>query len=298
MKKVLNSYIPVVQDYFYAKDEFFTKLSMKNHKKIWDNYHKFTNQRGELVAAILSQFSEIKKKNILDIGCGDGGTSLKLSQLGANVTAVDIRPDINKIFKNTNIKFHQSTFDDIFFGTKKFDIVILQDVLEHVQNPETAIKKIRSLLLETSIIYISTPNRFSLLNVFSDPHWSLPFVSLFSRKWVKLAVKNIFLKDRRQREDWAALLSLFKLKKILNRNQFEINFVNSFVGKHLFEKPESIVCKPSHLKLIKRLKQGGFNKWVEKIVNDKFGFFNYYVNPTWYVVALNNRKKIHDFVNN
>lgn len=258
---------------------------MKNHQKTWDNYHKFANQRGELVAQIISQFTEIKNKQILDSGCGDGGTALKLAQLDTKVTAIDIRSDLAEKFKNTKIKFYCGSIDDISFENKKFDIVILQDVLEHVPDPEATIKKIRTLLSKTGIIYISTPNRFSLLNAFSDPHWNLPVVALFSRKWVKLFVKDIFRKDRRKREDWAALLSLFALKKILNRNHFEITFVNSFIAKYLFKKPEAIVCKPSHIELINLMKRNGSHQWVEKNVNDKFGFFNYFINPTWYIIA-------------
>ncbi len=268
---------------------------MINHQKTWDNYHLFAEQRGELVAGIIAQFTKITNKNVLDIGCGNGGTSLKLAQLHANVTAVDIRPDLFERFKFRNITFHHGSFELLPFEKEKFDIIILQDVLEHVPNPETTITKIKSLLSKTGIIYISTPNRLSLLNAISDPHWSMPFVSLLSRKWVRFFVKDIFRKDLRQREDWAALLSLFKLKKIMNRNQFEMIFVNSLVTKYLFEKPESIVCKPSHIKLINWMKQNGFFRWVIKIVNDKFGFFNYFVNPTWYIVLLHNGQKNTEF---
>ncbi len=258
---------------------------MKNHQKTWDNYHKFAEQRGELVVKIISLFNEIKNKSILDIGCGDGGTALKLAQLDAKVTAIDIRSDLAEKFKNTKIKFHCGSIDDISFDNKNFDIIILQDVLEHVPNPEATIKKIMTLLSDVCIIFISMPNRFSLLNAISDPHWHVPLVSLFSRRWVKLFVKNIFRRDRRKREDWAALLSLFKLKKIMNRNQLEIKFVNSYVAKYLFQKPEAIVCKPSHIKLISWMKRNGIHQWVEKIVNDKFGFFNYFINPTWYIIG-------------
>ena len=264
---------------------------MKNHQKTWNNYHKFADQRGELVVKIITQFTEIKNKNILDIGCADGGTALKFALFGANVTAIDIRSGLSGKFKNTNVQFHQGSFDNFAFEKKKFDIIILQDVLEHVPNPESAIKKIFSLLSKAGIIYVSTPNRFSLVNVISDPHWGLPFLSLFSRSWVKLFVSDTLRVDRRQREDWAALLSLLKLKKIMNANQLEINFVNSFMARYLFEKPQAIVCKPSHIKLINWMNQNGFHRWIRAVVNDKFGFFNYFINPTWYIVLLHNRQK-------
>jgi 2-polyprenyl-3-methyl-5-hydroxy-6-metoxy-1,4-benzoquinol methylase len=258
---------------------------MSSLQKTWDNYHRFALQRGKLVTAIIAQFTIIKDKNILDIGCGDGGTSFKFAHFGALVTAVDIRPELVDRFKNSSIKFFHGSIENFSLTRKKFDIIILQDVLEHVPNPETTINKIKSLLSQTGIIYISTPNRLSIINLVSDPHWNFPCISLFSRRWVKLFIKTIFRKDRRKRKDWAALLSLFKLRKLLSRNKLEMSFVNSIVCKNLFEEPETVVCRPSHLKLINLMKQLNLKKLVLKIVNDKFGIFNYFINPTWYIIG-------------
>jgi SAM-dependent methyltransferase len=258
---------------------------IKNHQKTWDNYHKFSHQRGTLVAEIINRYIEIKKKNMLDIGCGDGSTSVKFAQLGAHVTAIDIRPDQIEKLKNNKINFHHGSFENFKEANKKFDTVILQDVLEHVPNPEITIKKVKSLLSHNGIIYISTPNRLSLLNTISDPHWHLPFVSMFSKRCVKFLVCDVFRKDRRYREDWPALLSLIKLKKLMIGNQIEILFVNSIVAQYLFENPESVVCKLSHLKLINWIKRNNLQSLILKIVNDKFGIFNYFINPTWYIIG-------------
>ena len=258
---------------------------MKKHEMTWNNYRKLSIQRGQLVADIISLFSEIKNITVLDIGCGEGGTSLKLDKLGANVTAVDIRTDIKEKFKKTKINFLCCSIDDIFFNKKKYDVIILQDVLEHLPDPEKTIKNVRELLSKTGIIYISTPNRFSLLNIISDPHWHLPLISLFPRKWVKLIVNNMLRIDCRQREDWAALLSLFMLKKITKQNQLKLKFVNSFVAKYLLQKPEAIICKKSHLSLIHKIEQSGIIQRLNLIVNNKFSFFNYFINPTWYLIG-------------
>ena len=90
---------------------------MINHQKTWDNYHKFADQRGELVTKIISQFTKIKNKNILDIGCGDGGTSLKFAQLGAHVTAIDIRSDlITSYTLNARAARHLSESSLLLYG--------------------------------------------------------------------------------------------------------------------------------------------------------------------------------------
>ena len=258
---------------------------MKNHQKTWKNYHLFAEQRGELVVDQIHLFAGIENRLVLDVGCGDGGTSKKFAESGARVTAIDIQPVAPELFTNLKVKYFSSALKDTNFDKTKFDIIIMQDVLEHLPDPDSAIKKVRNLLSDTGLIYISTPNRLSILNFISDPHWNLPFVAIFSRKWVKLFVRNIFRKDRRTRQDWAALLSLFQLRKLTRKNQIEIKFINSFTAKYLFQKPESIICNSAHLKIARWIKQSRWEKWIYRIVNDKFGFFNYFINPTWYIIG-------------
>ena len=260
-------------------------IKVANHQQAWDNYHRFADDRGRLVAAILRQFAVIKGKTILDYGCGDGGTSRTLARLGAKVTAVDIKPEIKQVFQNSDVKFYNAQNEELYFKNQEFDIIILQDVLEHVPNPEKLINQSKEVLRPHGLIYISTPNRFSLLNITSDPHWNLPVVALFSRKMVRLFVQKIFRRDTRDRSDWAALLSLNELKKLMTINNIEMIFVNSLVAKILFQKPQSVVCHPTHIRLVQWINRHRLDRWIYRLVNDRAGLFNFFINPTWYVIG-------------
>jgi len=255
---------------------------MNDHRKTWDNYHRFSAARAELVIKILQQFAEIKNKRCLDIGCGNGATALKLVELNAQVTAIDLQATLAP---HPRLEFFYGPVENFLFAKRLFDIVILQDVLEHLPDPAAVLKKIRTSLSTDSLIYISTPNRFSIVNVISDPHWGLPMISLFSRRYVKFMVKSIFRKDRRQRSDWAALLSLADIKKLFYQNNLELYFVNSLVIKNLFLKPERVVCRPLHIQITQFLKKMRSQKIVASFVNDRLGPFNYFINPTWYIIG-------------
>jgi SAM-dependent methyltransferase len=258
---------------------------MPRHLQTWENYHKFANERGQLVATILQQFTSLAGKKILDFGCGDGGTSRTLAQLGGEVFAVDIKSELEKNFKASEVIFLNGNKTESFLQFQKYDIIILQDVLEHVPNPDVLIKKMKSVLRNSGLIYISTPNRFSILNAIGDPHWNLPGVALLPRTMVSFCVQKIFRRDLRQRSDWAALLSLCKLKKSLLRNDFEIMFVNTLIAKILFQDPHSVVCHPWHIQLVKWLKSRNMDRWIYQIVNDRAGLFNFLINPTWYLIG-------------
>ena len=117
---------------------------MSNLSQLWENYQLCSLARGKFVSEVLSAFTTLKRKRILDIGCGCGGTSVQVHNAGAIVTAVDILPEQPKQFNNYEINFVTGSFDEINFAQQKFDVIILQDVLEHVKNPEQTISKIKS----------------------------------------------------------------------------------------------------------------------------------------------------------
>ena len=251
--------------------------------QIWENYKRFAEQRGELVAKILHQFTDLQGKEILDVGCGDGATAAVLSRHGAKVTGLEPQ---NSEISNPAIRLLHESFEDFDGDAQMFDIIIMQDVLEHLPDAAVALKKSSRLLKKGGLLYIATPNRFSIINLFCDPHWQLPLVSILPRNGVKFLVNTVFRKDRRQRMDWAALISLNKLVNLLKKNNFRIKFVNNFVADQLFTNPPSVVCAPGHLKIVEIVKRNHWQNRLVSLVSDSLDFFNNFINPTWYVIGL------------
>lgn len=249
----------------------------------WQNYSRFTEARGLLVLQILQKYTKVQNKNVLDVGCGKGGTAHILAQHGVNVSAIDVKDNFN--YKNDSICFKMMSADNLQFDDEEFDIIVLQDVLEHLYDRNCTLSEIKRVLKKNGIFFLSTPNRLSPLNFISDPHWNLPFLSILPREWVVFFVKSVFQKDKRNRDDWAALLSLFKLKRLLENNHFKFEFTNAEVANLMFRSPSSVVCYSLHLKIISYLKRMKGEEWICRIVNNKLGLFNYLINPTWYIVG-------------
>ncbi len=111
----------------------------------------------------------LNKKNlnntkILDIGCGGGLVSEGLTKIGATVTGVDfIKENINvaKIHaKKNNLKINYFVKDfEKDKITSKYDLIIILEVLEHLNNWEKFIRKIKLSLKKNGTLIISTINR-------------------------------------------------------------------------------------------------------------------------------------------
>ena len=114
-------------------------------------------------------------KSVLDIGCSSG----KLLK-----TFKDSIPDIELLGIEVDPKAKQNALSEIknciLIGdfleisfNKKFDIVILNTVIEHLPNIVNYIQKAKELLTDDGIIFISTPDMSSKAAIESGPKWEL-----------------------------------------------------------------------------------------------------------------------------
>lgn len=100
------------------------------------NYHKF----------FLDNISE--GDTVLDIGCGNGFLAHDLSRKAKMVVAIDI---LEKNIKVAKEKFASSNLEYLIGDAKtydfkeKFDIIVLSNVLEHIENRIEFLKKTKKL---------------------------------------------------------------------------------------------------------------------------------------------------------
>lgn len=108
----------------------------------------------------------IKPLRTLDIGCGSGLITKVLAKASNQVVAVDISEQAIEVTrgalrKATNVLLEvvdvfQSS-DAISDWTGSFDLVVLSEVLEHIQNDEGALDTVRQLLGEGSWLLLTVP---------------------------------------------------------------------------------------------------------------------------------------------
>ncbi len=109
-------------------------------------------------------FSRLAGRNnkILDIGCGEGFFAAKIAQAGNSVVGIDLLPKakIDSAFEKYISADFDRGLDDAKaeLGDRKFDRVLLQDVLEHLRVPERLLQDCRPLLKPYGQLLVSVPN--------------------------------------------------------------------------------------------------------------------------------------------
>ena len=92
-------------------------------------------------------------KRVLDVGCGTGAFAERLIQLGNDVNGVEESKEHAEIAA-TRIQVYDGDFLELTIN-ERFDLVLFADVLEHMHEPDQALKKARSL---SDKIIVCVPN--------------------------------------------------------------------------------------------------------------------------------------------
>ena len=138
------------------------KLFSKLSQEWWDENGKFKvlhQIRPIRIEYILKQINSKKIKNldVLDLGCGGGLVSESLARLNANVTGVDfVKNNIevakkHALKKKLKINYIQDDIEKLKLS-KKFDIIIMFEILEHLNDWSSFLVKIKKNLNKNGMI--------------------------------------------------------------------------------------------------------------------------------------------------
>ena len=137
-------------------------------------------------ADIFRQFHDTSKR-VLDVGCGNGDYLNSLKKRGIEY-CVGIDFDKNAveycISKGLNVKCQ--TVEELALSNEKFDIIVINHVVEHIYDFREFLNAVRKLLNKDGYICIRTPNNNSVSQVIFGKFWRglepPRHINLFSRK--------------------------------------------------------------------------------------------------------------------
>src|SRR3989344_1284754 len=98
-----------------------------------------------------------EKGRLLDAGCGEGTLLKKFKQKGFDCVGMDIsKKAVEMARKNADVPvYHQTIFD--FNKKEKFNVIIISEVLQYVENDIEFLEKAFDLLSPNGVLIISEP---------------------------------------------------------------------------------------------------------------------------------------------
>ena len=145
-----------------------------------------------------------KISNVLEIGCGQGEllrkVSKKLNLKKKDVIGIEPSKKIYNYLKKQNFGLFKRSFLKNFSISKKFDLILMDNVFEHFDFPNLELRKIYKILSSDGLIYISIPNIFNLNFDYEDPmnhtcnyyHKNIKYI-LNQNNFI---INKLFLRDR------------------------------------------------------------------------------------------------------
>jgi SAM-dependent methyltransferase len=157
---------------------------------------------------------------IIDIGCGEGWVLHWFYNNGWNVKGLDYsafgigthNPEMLQYFCDGDIYKNLKNLNG------QFDIIWLQNVLEHVLNPKQLLLRIKHLMMPDSILMIQVPNDFSVIqhkllamNCIDREFWitAPDHISYFNRNGLENLCSATGLKKRAEIADFPIDFNLF-----------------------------------------------------------------------------------------
>lgn len=139
--------------------EIYEKAYKDNKKYAGDMDSFFTFSTDDVTEYVVNNL-DFENKTVLEVGCGTGATGFAVSQCGAkSVMAIDYSEEAIKTcrssFKSDNLEYTCLDFAEI---TGEYDVIILQEVIEHLDDPEGSIVKLMEHVGETGQLVLTCPN--------------------------------------------------------------------------------------------------------------------------------------------
>ncbi len=198
-------------------------LDLKRYNDIIDRIEKFTN----------------KESSILDIGCAKGGLLRTFKERGYNnLYGIEPSEDAINYLKTFGIDGKCLSLFDANNIDKKFDVIILTQVLEHIFDLKIMKSILKKLLNKDAILYVDIPDGTSYIknNLNSYYYFDLEHINHFSNDTLRylfkdletLEVDNDYFENVSDIKSYI-IYGIFKNSKNINRDIISLNKMKEYI---------------------------------------------------------------------
>jgi 2-polyprenyl-3-methyl-5-hydroxy-6-metoxy-1,4-benzoquinol methylase len=129
-------------------------------------------------------------KNLLDIGAGTGDFLIEAKKKNWNVEGIEPNSKAQNLAQTKGLKLHKEVEE---LSGKKFSVISMWHVLEHVPNLEEQIKTLHTILEEDGFVIIAVPNFKSYDAIYYKEHWAAYDVPRHLWHFSQTGIERLFL---------------------------------------------------------------------------------------------------------
>lgn len=158
---------------YYANKYYQQSIQMHQREYSADDLlwkRKKLEQKAYLAEQYLASQAGSAGKKFLDVGAGEGFAMGYFAQSGWQVTGLDYSSygcsqHNPQMLENLFIGDIGDSIDRLVLEGASFELILLDNILEHVLEPLAVLQKIRRLLADKGVLIIEVPNDFSNLQL-------------------------------------------------------------------------------------------------------------------------------------
>lgn len=194
------------------KDYYEKEIAKNFLKRLWHTLKVNTFKR---------LTSNLKPQTILDNGCASGRMANEVSKIfpKANITAIDVYKKAIDFGKKNypHIKFRQADAHKLPFNANSFDLIINYEVIEHLVDPEKALKEMKRVMKKNGFVIVAM----------DSGNWMFRVVWWISEKTISRVWRGAHLHPFKHTELEALIKKVgFKIiKKRFSHCGMEVSFV-------------------------------------------------------------------------
>jgi 2-polyprenyl-3-methyl-5-hydroxy-6-metoxy-1,4-benzoquinol methylase len=131
---------------------------------------------GRYKSRLLKQFEQFRRTGqLLDVGCFKGFFLYSAARRGWTATGTEVsRPAVEFARRQLGLNVEQGDLLELEqFGSGRWDVITLFDVIEHLSHPDRYIQRAHRLLRPGGLLYLETPNVRALPRYLLGRRWTI-----------------------------------------------------------------------------------------------------------------------------
>jgi len=156
---------------------------------------------------------------LLDVPAGEGALAARLIDAGFDVSCCDLYPEI---FRLDGVHIHGGNLDEeLPFSDRSFDYITCLEGLEHIENPQQAMREFARMLKPGGHLIVSVPN---ILNIEERLKWLIHGYTSHFKPISRAAAERLRTEydDRVEIAAHVNPIAYSELRYILEKNGFEV----------------------------------------------------------------------------